>query len=741
MNSRNNAKGFSKSIAKKFILYFWTVLLIIFLSIVLFLTGIASEWFGELPSTQQLENPETNLASKVYSQDGVLLGKYFTQNRSNVNFQKLSPHLVNALIATEDARFYKHPGIDLIALFRVLFYRLILGQESAGGGSTVTQQLAKNLFPRKNFDTWSEKIVRKLKEWVIAVRLERYYTKEEIIQMYLNTVTFGSNTYGIKAASSTFFNKSPKNLKPEEAAVLIGSLKATHKYSPVYNKANSKKRRNVVLYQMVKNEYLSEEAYDSLKKKPIALNYNVESHNKGEARYFRAHLRQKLENWCEKNGYNLYTDGLKIHTTINSKMQKHAQQAVTEHMSNLQDNFFQHWKGRGPPWKNNEEIIDQAIKQSDRYKRLKREGLSKDSIMTVFKKPVKMEVFTYDGDDQRKDTVMSPLDSIKYYKYFLHSGFMAMRPSNGYVKAWVGGVNFRHFKYDHVNINAKRQVGSTFKPFVYTKAVDEGFSPCMKMPNTPIVFENYDGWSPKNATGEYGGMVPIKDGLGKSINCITARLIKRVSPEAVVEISREMGIKSPMKPFPSIALGTPDISVFEMVSAFNTFANKGVWREPVLYTRIEDKNGNVLEKFLGKNREVLQEKINYIMLDMLKHVVNNGTAQRLRFKYDFRNPIAGKTGTTQNQSDGWFLGAVPNLTGGVWVGGDNRSIHFRSIRLGQGANMALPIWAKFMKNCYSDDELNVSKKAFEKPQEELPVEIDCKAFNSKKSEKSRDIEF
>ncbi len=723
---------------KKYTLYLWTFLLVIFFSLVLFLVGIANEWFGDLPSTQQLENPETNLASKVYSQDGELLGKYFTQNRSNVAFDDLSPHLVNALIATEDARFYKHPGIDFIALFRVFFYRILLGQEGAGGGSTITQQLAKNLFPRQDFSTWSEIIVRKSKEWIIAARLERYYTKEEIIQMYFNTVSFGSNTYGIQAASNTFFNKSPKALKPEEASVLVGALKATRLYSPVYNPKNSKKRRNVVLHQMVKHNYLTKEQYDSLKAQEIKLKYNVESHTRGDARYFRSHLRQELDKWCKQNGYNLYTDGLKIHTTINSKMQKYAQQATREHMSQLQDKFFSHWEGHGSPWGKDSDIIGEAVKKSDRYKKLKEKGLSNDSIMAVFKKPQKMTVFSYDGP---KDTVMSPIDSIKYYKYFLHAGFMAMRPSNGKVKAWVGGVNFKHFKYDHVHKGAKRQVGSTFKPFVYTKAVDEGFSPCMEIPNTPIVFENYDNWSPKNATGEYGGMIPIKDGLGKSINCLTARLIKRVSPESVVNIARDMGIESPMKAYPSIALGTTDISVFEMVSAFNTYANKGVWREPNYLTKIEDKNGNVLEKFIGKNREVLKEVTNYIMLDMLKHVVNNGTAVRLRYKYNFKNPIAGKTGTTQNQSDGWFLGSVPNLTSGVWVGGTNRSISFRSIKLGQGANMALPLWAKFMKKCYADDGLDVSKQKFEEPQKELPVEIDCKKFEKNEDQESEDIQF
>ena len=714
----------------KYLLYFWSFLVVIFLGFVLFILGIVSGWFGELPSTQRLENPESNLASKVFSKDGKLLGKFFTQNRSNVKYENISEHMIHALIATEDARFYEHPGIDIQALFRVFFFRIILGQESAGGGSTITQQLAKNLFPRQDFDTWGDIIVRKTKEWVIAVRLERYYTKKEILRMYLNTVTFGSNTYGIQAAANTFYNKPPDSLKREEAAVLVGALKATHLYSPVYNPENSKARRNVVLYQMNKYEYFDDATYDSLTKLPIDLNYKVESHDRGDAMYFRAVLRQKMEKWCARHGYNLYTDGLRIHTTINSRMQKHAQRAVHERMEDLQADFFAHWEGHPPPWEEHKEIITNAIKRSDRYKRLKAQGLSRDSIMEVFNTPVKMKVFSYEG---LKDTVMTPLDSIKYYKYFLHAGFMAMRPSSGEVKAWVGGVNFKHFKYDHVNKSAKRQVGSTFKPFVYSVAAStrgDGYSPCFKLPNTPVVFEDFDNWQPKNASGEYGGMVTLKDGLANSINCITARLIKRVGPQAVVQRAKEMGITSPIKPYPSIALGTMDISVYEMVSAFSTFANEGRWTEPIYLLRIEDKHGNILENFKNTNlsREVLNPPSNYIMVDMLKHVVNTGTSVRLRYRYDFRNPIIGKTGTTQNQSDGWFLGAVPDLAAGVWVGGANRSIHFRDLRLGQGANMALPIWAKFMKGCYEDNSVKVSKEEFPKPPGEIPVELDCEKY-------------
>lgn len=740
-SSNGKSKSIEKTQFRKFILIFWGILFLIALVASSLMYGIVNEWFGELPSTKKLENPETNLATKVFSEDGELLGKYFTHNRSNVNYDKISPHMINALISTEDARFYSHSGIDIQALFRVAFFRILLGREEAGGGSTITQQLAKNLFPRKSFETLPEIVIRKLKEWVIAVKLERYYTKQEILTMYLNTVDFGSSSYGIQAASNTFYNKPPDSLEMTEAATLVGVLKATHYYSPVYNPENAKQRRNVVLNQLAKRNHISEEALDSLKNKDLSIDYTVESHNQGRARYFRSYISQELSDWCAKNGYNLYTDGLKIYTTLNSRMQSHAEQVVKKHMKDLQQSFDQHWKGKGPPWGKHDEIIDKALKNSERYIQLDRKGLSEDSIKEVFRKPVEMTIFTHENEAKEKDTIMSPLDSIKYYKKLLRTGFMAMRPSNGHVKAWVGGLDFKYFKYDHVSPYAKRQVGSTFKPFVYTVAVANGFSPCYKVPNRPVVFEEYDNWKPKNASGEYGGMVPIKDGLGKSINCVTAYLIKEVGPESVVQLAKRMGIQSKMEPYPSISLGTPDISVYEMVSAFNTYANKGVWTEPTMVTRIEDKNGNVLEEFVPKTKEVLDETTNYIMLDMLKHVVDNGTARRLRYKYNLKNPLLGKTGTTQNQSDGWFLGAAPNLTGGAWVGGDNRSVHFRSISLGQGANTALPIWANFMKKCYDDPHLNVSKDSFAKPREELPVEIDCTEFDSEEKENEDVLDF
>ncbi len=710
---------------KKYLLIAWSIFFLLILTVVGFITAIINGVFGELPSTTKLENPDVPLASVVYSADSVKLGKYFDENRTNITYQEISPNLVNSLIAIEDARFYQHAGIDLKSLFRVGIKTILMGREKAGGGSTITQQLAKNLFPREHFSNPVEIVIRKLKEWVIAVRLERYYTKREILTMYFNTVDFGSNAHGIQAATYTFFNKPPDAVKVEEAATLVGLLKATNYYSPVYNPENSKQRRNVVLNQMERMGFISAKACDSLVQKGINLNYNVESHNEGQARYFRAHLRQRLDEWCEKNGYDLYTDGLKIHTTINSKMQKHAKKASKSHLGNLQQTFYDHWEGYGPPWGKQTQILDQGMKQSDRYRKLKAKGVSEDSIKKIFQKPTDMTVFSYEGE---KDTVMTPWDSVKYYQYFLHPGFMAMNPENGHIKAWVGGVNFKYFKYDHVNPSAKRQVGSTFKPFVYTVAAMNGYSPCFQIPNVPVVFEEYDNWSPKNASREYGGKYPMKYGLSNSINCITAYLIKQVGPESVVQLANRMGIRSKIEAYPSIALGTSDVSVFEMVSAFNTYANKGVWIEPTYITRIEDKNGNVLKRFVPKTIEVLDKTTNYIMLDMLKNVVNEGTARRLRYDHNLSNEIAAKTGTTQNQSDGWFLGAVPNLTAGVWVGAQNRSVHFRNITLGQGANMALPIWAKFMKSCYDDPQLNISKEPFEKIEEELPVVIDCSDY-------------
>ncbi len=715
---------------KYYLRIFWILVIIPFTLLFGIVALTASGYFGELPTFEDLENPNSSLASEIFSSDDVVLGKYFFQNRTNVHFHDLSPELVKALKATEDIRFEEHSGIDIRGLLRVLFKTVILRQSGSGGGSTITQQLAKNLFPRERI-SGIKLVIRKIQEWIIAVKLERNYTKEEIMAMYFNTVEFGSNAFGIKSASQTFFGKDPSQLKTEEAAVLVGLLKAPTYYSPVRNPENSTNRRNVVLYQMKRYEMLSQASYDSISAMPITLNYKAVDHNKGLATYFREYLRIYLNHWCKDHKkpdgstYNIYRDGLKIYTTIDSRMQKYAEEAVREHLTDLQKTFFSHWKGK-VAWKDFPEIITYGIKQSSRYRELKDEGVSEDSIQAVFDTPISMTVFSWDGDI---DTVMSPLDSIKYYKMFLQTGFMSMEPHSGHIKAWVGGNEYTHFKYDHVK-EGRRQVGSTFKPFVYTLAMQEGYSPCYEVPNARVTIITEDGtpWSPVNSDGKYGGMLSLKKALAESVNSITAYLIKQFGPKPVIEIARKMGIEAPMDPYPSICLGTPDISVYEMVGAYSVFANKGVWTEPVFLTRIEDKNGVVLQEFYPKKVEALSEETAYITLSLLQGVVQYGTGVRLRYKYGFDNPIAGKTGTTQNQSDGWFMGVTPQLVSGVWVGCEDRAVHFRSITLGQGANTALPIWANYMKKVYEDPELGVTKGDFEKPLDRLTIELDCNKY-------------
>jgi len=715
---------------KGYLRLFWLLVLLplIFLFGIVGLT--ASEYFGPLPTFEQLENPKSSLASEIFSADDVVLGKYYIQNRTNVQYRDLSDELVNALKATEDIRFEEHSGIDIRGLMRVLFKTVILRQSGSGGGSTITQQLAKNLFPREQF-SGVKLVIRKIKEWIIAVKLERNYTKEEIIAMYFNTVEFGSNAFGIKSASHTFFGKEPSDLRTEEAAVLVGLLKAPTYYSPVRNPDNSTKRRNVVLYQMRKYDLLSQAAYDTLSAAPINLNYKAVDHNVGLATYFREYLRQYLNQWCKDHlkpdgtSYNIYKDGLKIYTTLDSRMQKYAENAVQTHLTSLQKTFFSHWKGR-EAWEELPEIITNAMKQSSRYRELKNNKVLEDSIKTVFSTKIPMTVFSWQGE---VDTLMSPLDSIKYYKMFLQAGFMSMNPQTGHIKAWVGGNDYRHFKYDHVK-EGRRQVGSTFKPFVYTLAMQEGYSPCYEVPNVRVTIVSDDGvpWSPVNSDGKYGGMLSLKKALATSVNSITAYLIKQFGPQPVINIARKMGIEAPLAPYPAICLGTPDISVYEMVGAYSVFANKGVWTEPVFLTRIEDKNGVVLQEFYPQKVEALSEETAYITLNLLQGVVQYGTGVRLRYKYGFDNPIAGKTGTTQNQSDGWFMGVTPELVSGAWVGCEDRGIHFRSITLGQGANTALPIWALYMKEVYANDSLDISKDSFEKPIEKLSIELDCNKY-------------
>lgn len=765
----------------KYIKRFWITYFAIVAFIFVIFIAISLGLLGFMPSFEELENPKSNLATEIQSSDGVLLGKFFIENRSNVHFENLSPNIVNALIATEDARFTEHSGVDVRSIFRVIWKTILGRDKSSGGGSTITQQLAKNLFPRGKSPSKLQMFSIKLREWVTAVKLERNYTKEEILCMYLNTVDFGSQAFGIESASKTYFNKSPDSLKIEEAAMLVGLLKAPTKFSPIRNPENALKRREVVLSQMEEYGFIDEQKYDSLRKLPIDMSgYKIQDHTAGLATYFREYLRSlitkdkpeeeeyldkkvfkedlaewddnPLYGWCNKNKkadgspYNIYKDGLRIFTTINSKMQKYAEEAVAEHLGKeLQPQFYKHWKGvRGAPFDATltksqlDDIFWQAIKRTDRYISMKKSNISDEEIKQVFNKPVKMRIFTWKGE---KDTTMSPLDSVKYYKWFLLAGLMSMEPQTGFVRAYVGGTNYKYFKYDHVK-SAKRQVGSTFKPFVYTLAMQEGeYSPCTKVPNVQVVVDLGDGtvWEPHNSSDyKEGEMVSLKEALANSINWVSAFLIKRYSPGPVVKIAKKMGIKSYVPEVYAICLGSADLTLYEMVGAFSTYANKGVYTEPIFVTRIEDKHGNILSKFTPRTNEAMSEETAYLMIRLMQGVVESGTGARLRGpKYNLTNPIAGKTGTTDNNSDGWFMGITPKLVTGVWVGCEDRSVHFRSTVLGQGANMSLPIWAIYMKKVFADKSLRIStEESFFTPKGKIKVELDCGKYEDETKHKN-----
>lgn len=761
-----NKKGAKKGGMRKF--YKWVFLL--FLSPILaffFFLGLAAVGvFGKLPTFDELENPRSNLASIVYSGDGEVLGKYYVENRVNVKYEEISPNVVNALIATEDERFYKHSGIDPKSLFRAV---LSLGRD--GGGSTVTQQLAKNLFHTRP-KSKPQRIFQKFKEWVIALRLERNYTKKEILTMYLNTADFGHNIFGINSASRIYFDKSPKELSITEASLLVGLLKAPTAYSPLKNPEKSKNRRNTVLYQQVKNKVITKEQYEQLKNDPVIVDYDrlhkrIEKNMYGHgdlAPYFLEELKKDLNTWCETHQnpstgkpYNLFKDGLRIYTTIDSRMQKYAEQSVKEYMPGLQEKFFKSKKGKkNAPFSyelDDEEIdklVRSAWKNSDSYRKLKDEGVSETEIEKIFNTPVKMKAFSWSGS---RDSTMSPRDSIIYSKYFLMNGMMAVDPHTGYVKAWVGGIDFRYFKYDHVRAGrynkekkmvlpgGGRQVGSTFKPFLYAMAMQEGRSPCEQVPNVRVCIEQGvdKPWCPDNS-GDYkeGSMITLREALANSINYISALLMKQYGPHAVVNLVKKMGITAPIEAVPSICLGTADVSVYEMVGAFTTFFNKGIYSKPVFLMRIEDKNGNVLQEFTSEHREVMNEESAYLMIELMKGVVLQGTAGRLRSKYKFTEPVAGKTGTTQNNSDGWFIGGVPDLVAGVWTGAEDRSVHFYSTGDGQGANMALPIWALFMRKVYDDKSIELNRGDFEKPRTPLTIELNCKEYNEEYREENQE---
>lgn len=734
---------------KKYIRLFWLLFASPFLFLGLLIAMISMGVFGKLPSFEELENPKSMLASQIISADQKILGTYYKENRTNAEFQELPQHLVDALIATEDARFYDHSGIDFRALGRVV-KGIVTMNMSQGGGSTITQQFVKQFFDtRKNIRGGTP--IQKLAEWIIAVQIEKRYTKKEIIALYFNQFDFLHNAVGVKTASSVYFGTKPDSLKLEEAAMLVGMAKNPALFNPRRRADTTEHRRNVVMMQMVKYGYLEKTKYDSLKQIPLQLRYHSVDHNEGSATYFREFLRGELIKWCRENKkpdgstYDIYRDGLKIYTTINSKMQAYAEEAVREHLSGLQESFFKEHKGRSnaPFYKLTSDEVDkvlkQAMKRSERYRKMKQAKTPMDSIELSFRTPTEMSIFTWKGEI---DTVMTPMDSIRYYKHFLNTGFMSMDPNTGYVKAWVGGINYKHFKYDQVYYG-KRQVGSTFKPFVYALAIQEGYSPCHKVLNRPYTFEKgtfglLKNWTPRNSDHKHEGEeISLKYALANSVNYVTAWAMKQYGPEAVINLVRKMGITSPIEPVPSICLGTPDVSVYEMVGANATFANKGVYTKPVYITRIEDKNGNILQEFVPQTNEAMNEETAYVTLNLLEGVVQGGSGVRLRYRYKLNNPIAGKTGTTQNHSDGWFMGLTPDLVSGVWVGCEDRSAHFRGMALGQGASMALPIWALYMKKVYADPSLKISQGPFEKPSTPIKVELDCKVYNEQ-NKKAKD---
>ena len=739
-------KSNKKKDVKVYLIVLWSFFVLFGLGIFLLFHGIVHEWFGDMPTFEELENPETNLATEILSADGKLLGTYYIENRSNVSYEDISPYLINALISIEDARFYNHSGIDKRALFRVA-KGLITHQSDQGGGSTITQQLAKNLFPRGENLSKTKLVIRKLQEWVTATKLEYNYSKDEIVAMYLNTVFFGHNAYGVKKATETFFSKEPKELTIEEAALLAGVVNAPTKYSPKRHPDNALKRRNLVLKRMETNGFITAEQFDSISQIPIDMShFGVLDHKAGQATYFREFLRGVMHEWAKTHykpdgtPYNIYRDGLRIYTTIDSRMQRYAEEAVREHLAlDLQPAFYKHWKGdpKAPFVLKEEEDVEKimilSMKRSERYRVLKKAGWSMDSIIANFNTPTAMTLFSWDGPI---DTVLSPMDSIRYSKYFLQSALMSVETGTGHVKASVGGNDYRFFQYDHVT-QAKRQVGSTFKPFLYSLAMQEGeYTPCTKVPNISYSIQLPDGkfWEPKDSgKNKFGEEVTLRWALAHSNNRISAYLMKRFGPEATIQMARRMGVVSDIPAVPSICLGVCDISLYEMVGAMSTFANKGVYVKPIFITKIEDKNGNVIETFKAEQHEAMDEVTAYKMIELMKGVVYEGTGVRLRYKYGLRNPIAGKTGTTQNQSDGWFMGITPDLTTGIWTGAEDRSVHFKTITLGQGSNMALPIWALYMKKVYADPTLHISQGDFPKPLANVDLDFDCDKYEEEQN--------
>ncbi len=763
---------------RKNVIWFWVIISLPAVLLLTLFILISANRLGPIPSFEELENPASNLAAEVYSEDNVLLGKFYIQNRTWTEYENISPYVIDALIATEDIRFYRHAGIDFRGLARVLVKTILLGQNT-GGGSTITQQLAKNLFLPRDLSNdpaivrTSKLTVAKFKEWQTAVKLERSYTKEEIITMYLNVFDFIYNAVGINSAARIYFNTTPDSLNIEQSAMLVGMLKNSVAYNPLRNEEGAIKRRNVVISQMERYGYISRTVADSVSQLPLGLDLREDSHNTGLATYFREYIRSTMNSrepqrdwfysddayndalwrwqndplygWCYKNTkpdgtpYNLYRDGLRIYTTLNSKMQTYAEEALAEHLSkNLQPVFDKRARNnRNPPYSNDlttaqvNQIMARSVRQSDRYQNMRRAGIPEDSITLAFNTPVPMKLFSWKGE---RDTVITPLDSIRYYKFFVRSSFMAMDPHTGYVKAYIGGPDFRYFKYDAVT-QQKKQVGSTIKPFLYTLAMQDGYSPCFEVENIERSFEVNDTiWRPRSSGPEeyHGKMVTLKWGLAQSENYISAWLMKQFSPQAVVDIMHRMGIRSYIDPVVSIFLGTSDISLEEMVGSYGTFVNKGVYTRPLYVTRIEDRNGNVLSSFTPFIDEVISEDDAYLMTSLLQGVVSSGTGVRLRLTYKLTNEMGGKTGTTQNHSNGWFMGVMPDLVAGVWTGWEDQAIHFEDLSMGQGANMALPVFGIFMQKLLADKDFSViADSKFEAPPG-FNVDLDCDRVNREK---------
>tara|TARA_Y100000748_G_scaffold294162_1_gene284509 strand:- start:404 stop:2713 length:2310 start_codon:yes stop_codon:yes gene_type:complete len=744
---------FKMQALKKTIARLWIILFLIISSIIIFIASVnynPYNLFGGMPSLQDLEKPESDLASELYSSDNLLLGKYFRYNRSPIEFNELSEELVTTLLVTEDIRFYDHSGIDFKGLVRASYGLskniLTFGNSGLeGGGSTITQQLAKNLFKIRREKKGKLSgipflglVISKVKEWIVAIKLEEFYTKKEILAMYLNTAEYGSNSYGIKVAAKTYFDKLPSELNYNESSIIVGLLNKPTKYNPYFNPDNAIDKRAEIFYNLFKYEIINRTQYDTLRNSDLNLSYKVENQNVGQATYFRTVVRNYLIKWAKDNGYDLFSDGLKIYTTIDSRMQEIAENAVKNQMSRLQKIFNDHWDGKNP-WIDEKgfeikDFLKNTIKRTRYYKSLLKDNENDTiKVFELLNKKKNMKVFSWDGEI---DTVFSIMDSLKYYKNFLQTGFISIEPKTGYIRAWVGGINHKYFKYDHVK-QGRRQPGSTFKPIVYAAAIDNGYSPCYPVVDAPVVFElpgqDPPYWRPDNHNSKWTGeTMTLRKAMAKSVNSITAFMTKKLSPNTVVNYAKKLGIQSRLDPVPAVCLGAGgDVSLFDLVGAYSTFINKGIWTEPFFISRIEDKYGNLIQEFIPTKEEALSEETAFLMLHMLKgsKEEEGGTARGLNPILTTENDVGAKTGTTQNASDGWFIGVTHNLVSGAWVGGDDRSIHFRDWVFGQGARTAMPIWQEYMLNIYDNEELQIEKGRFDKPTKQINVEIDCSVYS------------